>query len=359
MSPISSNLTPVGQRKIKVLITDDSMFMRAAIKKTLDAAGAFDVVGQARDGKDALDKVVQLHPDVVTMDFNMPGWTGAEAVREIMAKRPTPIVMFSAHTKQGAKETFEALSAGAIDFVTKPSGEVSTDIGKIADELIRKLIAAASARVRALAATPPRRASTPSPVASVGTTTLPGGLPRLCVIGVSTGGPSALSRVVPGLPSDIRFGVVIVQHMPAHFTAALAERLDAESDLTVREAKTGDRPMPGLVLVAPGDRHVEFDDAGMIVLGDGPLVNGCRPAADVTMLSAAKVYGRRTIGVVMTGMGKDGAAGIKAIKASEGRTFAQDQESSVIFGMPKAAIDTGAVDEIVALDDLAARLRTI
>ena len=364
MSPISSVLTPTGQRKIKVLITDDSMFMRAAIKKTLDASGAFEVVGQARDGKDALEKVVQLQPDVVTMDFNMPGWTGAEAVREIMAKRPTPIVMFSAHTKQGAKETFEALSAGAIDFVTKPSGEVSTDIGKIADELIKKLIAAASARVRALG-TPVRRAPTPPPTASGSfgssavTTTLPGGLPRLCVIGVSTGGPTALSRVVPGLPSDVRFGVVIVQHMPAHFTAALAERLDAESDLPVREARAGDRPMPGLVLVAPGDRHVEFDDAGMIVLTDGPLVNGCRPAADVTMLSAAKVYGRRTIGVVMTGMGKDGAAGIKAIKASEGRTFAQDQESSVIFGMPKAAIDTGAVDEVVPLDDLAPRLRTI
>ena len=138
---ISSNLTPTGGRKIRVLIVDDSMFMRAAISKTLTSVPQFEVVGQARDGKDALDKVVQLHPDVVTMDFNMPGWTGAETVREIMAKRPTPIVMFSAHTKQGAKETFDALSAGAIDFVTKPSGEVSTDIAKISAELIRKLVA--------------------------------------------------------------------------------------------------------------------------------------------------------------------------------------------------------------------------
>src|SRR5206468_4800997 len=144
-------------------------------------------------------------------------------------------------------------------------------------------------------------------------------------------GPSALSRVIPALASDTRFGVVIVQHMPAHFTAALAERLDNDSALTVREARTGDRPMAGLCLIAPGDHHVEFDDAGLIVLGDGPLVNGCRPAADVTMKSAARVYGRRTIGVVMTGMGKDGAAGVQAIKASEGRTFAQDQESSAIY----------------------------
>ena len=358
MSP--SAYTPVPQRKPRVLITDDSMFMRAAIKRTLETSGAFEVVGQARDGKDALDKVVQLHPDVVTMDFNMPGWTGADAVREIMAKRPTPIVMFSAHTKQGAKETFEALAAGAIDFVTKPSGEVSTDLRDIADELVRKLLAAATARVRTMSTQPIRRPTNPGAGPAPSTvTTLPPGLPRLCVIAVSTGGPSALSRVIPALPADFRYGVVIVQHMPAHFTAALAERLDAESSLTVREAKAGDRPMPGLVLIAPGDRHVEFDDAGMIVLHDGPLVNGCRPAADVTMLSAAKVYGRRTLGVVMTGMGKDGAAGIKAIKQAEGKTLAQDQESSVIFGMPKAAIDTGHVDEVVALDELHARLRAL
>jgi two-component system chemotaxis response regulator CheB len=361
----TSSLTPVGARKIKVLITDDSMFMRAAIKKTLDGAGLFEVVGQAKDGKEALEKVVQLQPDVCTMDFNMPGWTGAETVREIMARRPTPIVMFSAHTKQGAKETFEALAAGAIDFVTKPSGEVSTDLAKIADELIRKLTAAAGARMRTLATAPFRRVATNPAISggftatAPGTVTMPGGLPRLLVIAVSTGGPSALSRVIPALPADFRYAVVIVQHMPAHFTAALAERLDAESDLSVREARAGDRPMAGLCLIAPGDKHVEFEDSGAIALGDGALVNGCRPAADVTMLSAAKVYGRRTVGVVMTGMGKDGAAGIKAIKAAEGKTFAQDQESSVIFGMPKAAIDTGSIDEVVPLDDLAARLRTI
>lgn len=354
---IRSTTTPAPTRRLRVIITDDSMFMRAAIAKTLTTSGQFDVVGQARDGRDALDKVVALAPDVVTMDFNMPGWTGADTVREIMAKKPTPVVMFSAHTRAGARETFEALAAGAVDFVAKPGGEVSTDLGKIADELIRKLIAAASARPRVPA--PPVRRPTTGPLSFTGSTTLTPGLPRVCVIAVSTGGPAALSRLIPALPGDTRFGLIVVQHMPAHFTAALAERLDADSALTVREAQAGDRPMPGLCLIAPGDRHVEFDDRGAIVLGDGPLVNGCRPAADVTMLSAARVYGRRTIGVVMTGMGKDGAAGIRAIKQAEGKTLAQDQDSSVIFGMPKAAIETGAIDEVAPLDELATKLRAL
>jgi two-component system, chemotaxis family, protein-glutamate methylesterase/glutaminase len=346
----------VTAKKIRVLVCDDSSFMRGSIARTLTAAG-FEVIGQAKDGKDAVEKVVQLGPDVVTMDFNMPELNGAEAVREIMKRRPTPVLMFSAHTRQGARETFEALGAGAVDFVTKPAGEVSADLSKIAAELTRKLIATAASKPRpaiAAAPPPPRRASTLPPGA---TTTLPGGLPRLCVIAVSTGGPAALSELIPALPGDLRFAIVIVQHMPAHFTAALAERLDAQSQLSVREAASGDRPMAGLVLIAPGDRHLEFDDRGMVVLGDAPPVHGCRPAADLTMLSAAKVYGRRTIGVVMTGMGKDGAAGALAIKKAEGKTFAQDQASSVIFGMPKASIEAGAIDEVVPLGELAAHLR--
>jgi len=341
-------------RKIRVLVVDDSLFMRAAIAKTIGNA-TFEIVGQAKDGKDALDKIAQLHPDVITMDFNMPGMNGAETVRAIMQTRPTPVVMFSAHTRQGAKETFDALAAGAIDFVTKPSGEVSIDLSIIADELQRKLAAAAQARPRpAPPSLPPRRLTGPL---TIPRTTLTGGLPRLAVIAVSTGGPSALAELVPALPPDLRLAVVIVQHMPAHFTAALAERLDASSRLKVREAQHGERPMPGTVLIAPGDKHVEFDDNGAIVLTDGPLVNGCRPAADVTMLSAARVYGRRTVAIVMTGMGRDGAAGAQAIKRAEGKTCAQDQATSVIYGMPKAALDTGAIDEVCALGDIAGWLR--
>ena len=347
----------MSTKRIRVMIVDDSLFMRAAIAKTLPA-DRFEIVGQAKDGNDALAQIPKLAPDVVTMDFNMPGMNGAETVRALMQARPTPVVMFSAHTKQGAKETFDALAAGAVDFVTKPAGEVSVDLSKIADELTRKLLAASIAKPRAASSPMPVRASGPiTTTSNIPRSTLTGGVPRLCVIAVSTGGPAALSEVIPALPSDLRIALVVVQHMPAGFTAALAERLDAASKVSVREAQNGDRPLAGGVLIAPGDRHLEFDERGMVTLTDGPQVNGCRPAADVTMISAAKVYGRRTLAVVMTGMGKDGAAGALAIKKVEGKTCAQDQLSSVIYGMPKAAVEAGAIDEVLPLSDIAGWLR--
>jgi two-component system chemotaxis response regulator CheB len=345
-------------KRLRVLIVDDSLFMRAAIARAL-AGGPFEVVGQAKDGSDALAQIARLAPDVVTMDFNMPGMTGAEAVKQIMQQRPTPVVMFSAHTRQGAKETFDALAAGAVDFVTKPAGEVSTDLSKIADELIRKLVAAGQARPRAQVATPrpPSASGSFRGFGAISPVTSPGTLPKLAVIAISTGGPAALGELVPALVPDLRVAVIIVQHMPAGFTGPLAERLDALSQLTVREARAGDRPLPGTVLIAPGDRHLELDDRGLVALTDGPMVNGCRPAADVTMISAARVYGRRSLGVVMTGMGRDGAAGALAIKRADGKTLAQDQATSIIFGMPKAALDLGAIDELAALSDIATWLR--
>lgn len=338
------------EQPIRVLVVDDSMFMRAAIEKALAHLGGFQVVGNARSGVEAVEQVRALKPDVVTMDYNMPGMNGAETVRAIMKARPTPVIMFSAHTRQGARETFEALAAGAVDFCTKPHGEVSTDLSSIAGELAAKLRAAATSRPQTLA---PLRAqtATPTPI------TLPPTGPRLVIIGVSTGGPAALSRVIPALPSSTRFATVVVQHMPAQFTRPLAERLDDLSAVMVKEAEPGSMPQPGLVLIAPGDRHLVFDDRGAVALTDAPPVNGCRPSADVTMQSAAAVYGRRTIGVIMTGMGKDGAAGMLAIKRVEGRTLAQDRETCVIYGMPRAAIDAGAVDHVVPLDELARRLR--
>lgn len=346
-------------KRIRVLIVDDSLFMRAAIAKTL-ATPQFEIAGQAKDGKDALAQIAKLRPDVVTMDFNMPGMNGADTVRELMRTQPTPVVMFSAHTKQGAKETFDALAAGAVDFVTKPAGEVSVDLTKIASELIGKLAAASQSRPRAAVA--PSRPSGQIAVPSAGVApraavSLTGTSTRVCVIAISTGGPAALSEVIPALPENLRLALVVVQHMPAGFTAALAERLDAASKVSVHEAQAGDRPMPGSVLIAPGDRHLEFDERGMVQLTDGPQVNGCRPAADVTMMSAAKVYGRRTLAMVMTGMGKDGAAGALAIKKVEGKTCAQDQQTSVIYGMPKAAVEAGAIDEVLPLADLAGWLR--
>jgi two-component system chemotaxis response regulator CheB len=343
---------------IRVLVVDDSMFMRGAISKTLTATGRFEVIGQAKDGEEAVRRVVELGPDVVTMDFNMPTMNGADAVRAIMQRRPTPVVMFSAHTRQGAKETLDALSAGAVDFVTKPAGEVSADLSTVQEELARKLTSAATSRPRAAPPPPAQPVIKPSPPS--GRTPPPSvsmALPKLCVIAISTGGPVALSRLLPALPADTRFAIVVVQHMPAMFTAALADRLDSECAISVREAVVGDRPRAGLALIAPGDRHLEFDARGGVVLSEGAPVHGCRPAADVTMLSAARVYGRRTIGVVMTGMGRDGTAGALAIRAAEGRTLAQDEASSVIFGMPRSAIDAGAIEDVAPLDELPSLLR--
>jgi len=208
-------------------------------------------------------------------------------------------------------------------------------------------------------AAPPTRPSTSSipPFGGRTPTTLSGALPRLGLIAVSTGGPAALTEVIPALPADLLLAIVIVQHMPAHFTAALAERLNAVSRVGVHEAQHGDRPMPGTVLIAPGDRHLELDDRGAVILTEGPLVNGCRPAADVTMIAAARTYGRRALAIIMTGMGHDGRDGALAIKRAHGKTLAQDQASSVIYGMPKAAIDAGAIDEVAALADIPAWLR--
>jgi len=340
-------------RKIRVVIVDDSMFMRAAIEKILVAHGDIEVVGQARNGREAVDKVIALRPDVVTMDFNMPEQNGAQAVSEIMAKQPTPIIMFSAHTQQGARETFEALAAGAVDFCTKPAGEVSVDLSGIADDLVAKVIAASGATPRAqkpVILAPAERNFRP---------TWPPGGPKVIIIGVSTGGPAALSRVIPALPAMTRSPIIIVQHMPAQFTKALAERLNGQSALKVREARDGDIPRPGQVLVAPGDRHLEMAPGGTLRLTDGPPVHGCRPSADVTLTSAARVLGPAAVAVIMTGMGRDGARGVLAIKKGMGRVYAQDEATSVIFGMPKAAIETGAVDEVVALDEIPKRLARI
>jgi two-component system chemotaxis response regulator CheB len=341
-------------KRLRAVIVDDSLFMRVAVRRVLEADGRFEVVGEGRDGVDGVDTVLRLAPDVVTMDFNMPRLDGAGAVREIMAQRPTPIVMLSAHTVEGARETLDALAAGAVDFLTKPSGEVSADFSTLGPDLCARLAAAAGAAARpatsasSLTSLPAIR---PSPAAAA-----PPGTVRLLVIAVSTGGPAALSRLVPGLPRDLGPGVIVVQHMPAQFTAALAERLAAGSSIEVREARAGDRPRSGLILVAPGDRHLALADSGAVRLEDGPEINGCRPSADVTLASAARVFGRRAAGLVMTGMGRDGTDGLAAIRAAGGLTLAQDRASSVIWGMPRAAIEAGLVDEVLSLDELPGRI---
>ncbi len=345
----------------KVLVVDDSLFMRSAITKLLDERPDFSVVGTAKDGADAVEQVVALRPDVVTMDFNMPRQNGIDAVRAIMRRCPTPVLMFSAHTTEGAKETFDALHAGAFDFVSKPAGEVSAQLDDIADELCRKLAAAARSTPRSTTTRPSLRSSRTMMAVSPSsrTTATPSANPRVVFVAISTGGPVALSKIIPELPASLRVGVVIVQHMPATFTKALADRLNSSSQVEVREARDGDVPTPGLVLLAPGGKHLRVDSTCRLRLADGPPIHGCKPAADITMKSAAAAYGRRAIGLIMTGMGKDGAKGLQAIQQAGGTTLAQDKESCTIFGMPKAALELDAVNEVVSLDGIAAKLRLL
>lgn len=344
--------------KIRVLVVDDSAFMRIAVKRTLEGDPGIEVIGQGKDGAEAVQLVESLKPDVVTMDFNMPRMNGVEALRAIFAKRPVPVIMLSAHTQQGAQETLDALAAGAVDFVPKPDGEVSTDLSGVREELLRKVKAAARSKPGAglAVAASEVRPVAPKPSVPPRPRAIGRGNPPLVVIAVSTGGPSALERVVPRLPSSFGAGVIVVQHMPKAFTGALAARLDGVSALEVREAVDGDVPAPGLVLVAPGDRHLTLDGTARVRLTDTPPVNGCRPAADVTLQSAARVLGARVAVMVMTGMGRDGALGSQAVKAAGGRVFAQDEASCVVYGMPKAVVERGLTEAVFPLEGIAAAL---
>ncbi|HVJ17511.1 MAG TPA: chemotaxis response regulator protein-glutamate methylesterase [Polyangiaceae bacterium] len=340
--------------KIRVLVVDDSAFMRGVISRTLGADARFEVVGQAADGSDAVRLAAELKPDVVTMDYNMPGLNGAEATRRILAARPVPIVMLSAHTQSGASATVEALAAGAVDFVTKPDGEVSAHLAGVKDELLSKLTAAAGANLKsahpAAAIAPPAESS---PVSSRVPRVLPSGQ-RVVVIASSTGGPAALVRLVPELHLGAQTALVIVQHMPSGFTQALAEQLAERASFPVREASAGQSLTPGAAVVAAGGSHLVVERGGTLRLTDSAPVHGVRPAADLTFSSVAQHYGARCIGVVLTGMGKDGAKGLAAVKAAGGATLAQDRATSTVYGMPKAAVELGVVDTVAPLERIAA-----
>jgi two-component system chemotaxis response regulator CheB len=333
--------------------------MRQVVTRALESDGRFEVVGAAASGAEAVRLCRELGPQVVTMDFNMPGMNGAEATRAIMSERALPIVMLSAHTQQGAKETLEALAAGAVDFVTKPSGEVSAHLGDAKVELVEKLLSAAGANLTALA---PRSAeSSPEPPVSRGAPLWArrhsvAGEQHLIVIASSTGGPQALLRVVPQLRLVERAALIIVQHMPDGFTGALAEQLTEAAGFPVREARSGDATEAGTALLAPGGTHLIVSRGGRIELRADPPQHGVRPAADPTLVSASQVFGARVIGVVLTGMGRDGAKGLAAVKASGGTTLAQDKASSLVYGMPKAAVELGVVDTVAPLDRIAAVL---
>jgi two-component system chemotaxis response regulator CheB len=353
-----------------VLVVDDSAFMRRVITDILSRTDEFRVVGTARDGNDALRKVHQLEPDLVTMDVEMPGLDGLSALGYIMSETPRPVVMLSAYTTEGGEATMRALDYGAVDFVAKPSGTISLNLDTVADRLLEALRAAATANLSVLPLRLPRRpAPAPAPPAEAPAKAAPRPGPRprkqrpapaagtartaatVVAVAASTGGPRALTDLVPRLRAPLGAAVLVVQHMPARFTRSFAERLDGIGELRVVEARDGEPVRPDHVYLAPGDWHMRVVREGAqvcIALDQEPTLWGVRPAADPLFRSVAQLYGPRAVGVVLTGMGRDGAEGLREIVDAGGFGIAQDRASSVIYGMPAAAAKIA--DEVLPLD---------
>src|ERR1044072_441175 len=327
---------------IRVLVVDDSAFMRKMVSEILRHAPGVVVVGTARDGVDAISMVEELKPDVITLDVEMPRMDGVTALRHIMTKFPTPVLMVSSLTQSGAKTTLKCLDLGAVDFVPKPSGAISLDIASQAQEIVDKVRAAAKCKLSEKNA-PPRIVSVPN-VSNLGRHKI-----STILIGCSTGGPRALQTVIPALPRELGVPIVIVQHMPPSFTTGLADRLDQMSQLSAREAVADDHLHGGEVLGAPGGRRLEFDGLGRCIISDAAPVNSVRPSVDVTLHSLLRSRGPRTLGIILTGMGSDGAAGMKALRDAGGTTFAEDESTCVVYGMARAAIEFGGVDRVLHL----------
>ncbi len=340
---------------IRVLVVDDSALMRKLIPAILSRDPLIEVVGTAMDGAFALKKIEELQPDVVTLDLEMPRMDGMETLRMIMRRAPLPVILFSTHSKEGAYSTFKALALGAVDFVAKPKDAAAGNLDAIADVLIEKIKVAKRASGRKL---PPAVVSEePAPEKKKKRAALPPN--RIIAIGISTGGPNALQFVLAQIPGDFPASIIIVQHMPEGFTEMFARRLDECCALDVHEARSGDLRVGGRVLICPGNRHLmvrRMPRGDMVVLSDGPPVNGHRPSADVMFHSVAQAFGLTAVGLIMTGMGEDGAEGLGAIKSAGGMTIAQSEDSCVVSGMPRAAISKGHANKVVPLDALAAFL---
>jgi two-component system chemotaxis response regulator CheB len=338
--------------RIRVLVVDDSALMRKLIPAILARDSSIEVVGTAMDGAFALKKIEELKPDVVTLDLEMPRMDGMETLRLIMGRAPLPVILFSTHSKEGGYATLKALALGAVDFVAKPKDAPAGRLEEIADQLIAKIKVAKRAAGRRL---PPAIVADDQPIRKKGTRAP---LPprRVIAIGISTGGPNALQFALSQIPADFQSTIVIVQHMPEGFTEMFAKRLDECCALEVQEARSGDLLLAGRVLICPGNRHImvrRMPRGDMTVLSDGPPVNGHRPSADVLFHSVAQEFGLTAVGVLMTGMGDDGAEGLGAIKAAGGMTIAQSEDTCVVSGMPRAAILKGYANKIVPLDGLA------
>ena len=335
---------------VRVLVVDDSALMRKLIPQILAAESSIQVVGTAMDGNFGLKKIDELRPQVVTLDLEMPGMGGLDMLKEIMRSHRVPVIVVSSHSTQGASVTLKALSMGAFDFVAKPA-DVSARMPEIAKELIAKIKAAAQSRGIKIAPAPTSTQPVEKAVSHSGQRPS-----RVVAIGVSTGGPQALQYVLPQLPKDFPGSIVIVQHMPEGFTEMFSRRLDEICSIRVKEAQSGDLLLPGRALVCPGSRHLKVKRlplGDVAVLGDEPRVNGHRPSVDVLFKSVAEEFGDKAVALLMTGMGEDGAQGMSHVKSAGGMTIAQSEESCVVFGMPKAAIERGYAVRVVSLEAIA------
>lgn len=336
-------------KKIRVLVVDDSALVRNILQTGLSMDRDIEVIATASDPYQARDKILELEPDVLTLDVEMPRMDGVAFLRKLMPQYPIPVVMVSALTEKGKRITMEALEAGALDFVTKPATGVSRGLNAMMGELIEKVKIASIADVS-------HWQNRQMPVSKVETTTkvLSGSTDKVIAIGASTGGTEAIRTMIRMFPASTP-GVAIVQHMPPGFIAAFAESLDKQGAMNVKEAENGDRVMPGRVLIAPGGKQMKVFRSGgiyQVKVYEGEKVKGHCPSVEVLMSSVAEYVGDNAIGVILTGMGSDGAGGLLAMRKNGARTFGQDEKSSVVYGMPKVAYETGAVEKQVSISNM-------
>ncbi|WP_433736616.1 protein-glutamate methylesterase/protein-glutamine glutaminase [Pseudomonas putida] len=371
---------------VKVLVVDDSGFFRRRVSEILSADSNIQVVGTATNGKEAIDQALALKPDVITMDYEMPMMDGITAVRHIMQRCPTPVLMFSSLTHEGARVTLDALDAGAVDFLPKNFEDISRNPEKVKQLLCEKILSISRSNRRVSAysapapAVAPAPAPTPSSIGSYGSSApvrpAPAPIPapvrthapapsspapkrkayKLVAIGTSTGGPVALQRVLTQLPANFPAPIVLVQHMPAAFTKAFAERLDKLCRISVKEAEDGDILRPGLALLAPGGKQMMIDGRGAVKILPGDERLNYKPCVDITFGSAAKSYGDKVLAVVLTGMGADGREGARLLKQGGSSIWAQDEASCVIYGMPMAIVKAELADAVYSLDDIGKHL---
>jgi len=338
--------------RIRVLVVDDSAFIRYTLAKSLNEEPDIEVIDTARDGLEAVEKAQALHPDVLTLDIEMPRLNGLQALSRIMRQSPCPVIMLSTLTQDGARETLKALALGAVDFVPKPSAAIH----------VQHVLKELNSKIRAVAHLPPTRLR--RPLASWSTAVDHPHLEAevrpfttkdvLVVIGASTGGPRTLSKLVGDLPADLAAAMAIVQHMPKHFTASLAERLNSLSPFHIKEAAVSDRLRVGQGLLAPGGLHLCLRRSGAVQLSMAPPRNHVRPAVDMTLETAARWFGPSTVAVILTGMGSDGTVGARRVKAQGGIVLAEAEASCVVYGMPRSVVDAGIVDRVVPLEAMGA-----